>query len=145
MDLDDIRRRDADVHGVKSISEEEEASRAAARRISPLEYFGWYLDYRGKYMNDASQWNRDSFLAYLKQQKGTIATPSSPAISGKHNYVINKLLPELMEDRNNNTWNWLTPQILNECKLPPTARDSMETWAKDTTLAEKMMAQFTGE
>ena len=135
-------KRNEEAHG---ISEEESASRAAARRISPLEYFGWYLDYRGKYMNDASQWNRDSFLAYLKQQKGTIATPSSPAISGKHNYVINKLLPELMEDRNNNTWNWLTPQILNECKLPPTARDSMETWAKDTTLAEKMMAQFTGE
>jgi len=140
----DIDERNREIHGQpsKSITAEEQAGRDAARRISPLEYFGWFLDYRGKYLDDTSQWNRDAFLAYLKAQKGTTATPSSPAISGKHNYVINTLLPQLMADPTNKTWNWLTPAILDACDLPPTARDSMETWAKDTGLAEKMMKQF---
>ena len=117
------------------------AAKASAASISPLDYFRFYLEDRQDYRKDPNKWNRSDFLRRLGEHYKKEVTPDNAAIAGKHNYLVNTLLPKLMEEEDGH-WSFLTPEILAQCKLPPAARNTKEVWAGNKALARMMEMQF---
>ena len=125
----------------KETSEEELRARAAARRISPLQYWESYIEFRKEYKDNGTMWNRDVFLASLKDTYQLPTVPSGSAVAGKHNYVCNTLLPQL-RDEPNSPWAFMTDANIAKCSLPPTARDTKESWGKADELAAATASMF---
>ena len=125
----------------KVLTEDEINARRAAKQVSPLQYWDTYVDYASSHKEDPSQWNRDKFLAHIKQVHDLPHLPSGSAISGKHVYVTGTLLPELSKD-NTSPWFGITAAQLDRADLPPTSRDTKEAWAKNAELANKTKFLF---
>ena len=125
----------------KAPSDMELAARAVANRISPLKYWEEYVDYAKAHKSDPKKWNRDEFLKHLRDVVGADVSPLGSAIASKHNYVTTQLIPKLGMDPTS-PWRGLTEEHLKKAKLPPTARDTTETWVQDSELALATRALF---
>ena len=128
----------------RKISDLEQARREAAKRVSPLAYWEGYIQYRKEYRNNPAMWNRDKFLEFLPVTNELPMPPSGSSISGKHNYCTDTLIPSLAKDPTS-PWYGLKKEQLDKAKLPPTARDTKETWQKNEELAKATMGMFDDE
>ena len=138
---DDNTTIDISSSGSRKVSETEELRREAAKAISPLDYWTSYVLYRTEYKDTPAKWTRREFLMHLQEHYKLDLPPSGSAISGKHNYCTDTLIPKLGEDRDS-PWYGLTKADLEKAKLPPTARDTREVWAKNEELANATKALF---
>lgn len=124
----------------RGVSEVERQRREAAKEIAPLKYWDFYVDYRAKHMDNDEHWTRKKFLTALQSEMDLEMPPSSSAITGKHNYCTDTLIPKLGKDRES-IWYGMTKKKLEAATLPPTAKSSREDWeqAEDTAGKTKKM------
>ena len=125
----------------RKVSETELARREAAKQISPIDYWTSYINFRKENVDDPNNWNRKSFLVHLQKAYELELPPSSSAISGKHNYCTDTLIPQLGQDADS-PWYGLTKEKLEKATLPPTARNTKDTWVKDEGLAATTKGMF---
>ena len=138
---DDNTTIDISSSSSRKVSETEMARREAAKEISPLDYWKSYCTFRQENHEDATTWTRKNFLQFLQMQYELELPPSGSAISGKHNYCTDTLIPSLGKDPESE-WFGLTKAHMEKATLPPTARDTKSTWAKDEALASATKDMF---
>jgi hypothetical protein len=128
----------------RKVSDLELARREEAKKVSPLAYWEHYIAYRREHRKNPTMWNRDKFLEHLQVSNKLKMPPSGSSISGKHNYCTDTLIPSLAKDPTS-PWYGMEKAQLDKAKLPPTARDTKETWQKNKELAEATKNMFDDE
>ena len=111
----------------RKVSDEELQRRAEAKKIAPKQYWSHYINYRGQYGTPGSvskEWTRADYLKSLQDAFNLETLPSSSAITGKHNYCTDTLIPALGKDPNSE-WAGMTKERLKKATLPPTAKNDL--------------------
>ena len=125
----------------RGVSEVKKQRREAAKEIAPLKYWEFYMNYRAHYEGNPEHWTRKKFLTALQSAMDLEMPPSSSAITGKHNYCTDTLIPKLGKDRDS-IWYGLTKKKLEAATLPPTAKSTREDWEQAQTVAERTRQMF---
>jgi len=91
------------------------AAEVAASKINPDVYWVHYMSYKAVHHKKTDQWNRVSFLEFLKEKAGVDVVPDNTRIYQKHSYCCGKF-EKLVKAGKIPKFN------RNDFPLPPTSR-----------------------